>query len=367
MKRLIIFLLLCLIFSLPVSAENQNEFYEEQFRQSHLEDAAESLPKETKNTLENFGISADNPNFTKSITYSNLFSMINDFLKNGFKEPFSVFRRIAIICILFALFKTFSDIRTGVGQAVDLAFSASLCVVTVIPMIEKIGVCTNAIKAAGVFMLSFLPAFFGVVTASGKSATASGSSGLLLLAAEITVNFAAFYIVPFVTAYLALGVTSAVSPLIKSGVPDSVKKAVTVTVSCVFSLFVGVLSIQSTITSAADSVSVKTLKFMVGTFVPIAGSALSDAVGTVGGSMQLLRQGVGIYAVVALAAILLPVIFELLFWRLIFLLSDSLCELLEISAPRVVVKSLDSAISVIITLLLFIGALFIISLSIIMH
>ena len=69
------------------------------------------------------------------------------------------------------------------------------------------------------------------------------------------------------------------------------------------------------VNSSADTLTAKTARFIIGSSVPVAGGVLSEALGTVTASVTLLKSSVGIYGAAACAAILLPLITELLMWR----------------------------------------------------
>jgi stage III sporulation protein AE len=138
-------------------------------------------------------------------------------------------------------------------------------------------------------------------------------SALLLGACEIISFLASFVVLPLMGGYLALSISSAVSPLVnRQGVVESVKKLSMWIMSLLSTLFIGVLGIQTAVNSAKDSVSLRTAKFILGTSVPVAGGVLSEAVSTISTSMGLLRSSIGIYGIVALGFILLPIVVEII-------------------------------------------------------
>ena len=64
------------------------------------------------------------------------------------------------------------------------------------------------------------------------------------------------------------------------------KTIVTWSLGFLMSVFIGVISIQSIVSSAADGLTTKTTKYVVSNFVPIVGGAVSDAYATVLGSFR---------------------------------------------------------------------------------
>ena len=90
---------------------------------------------------------------------------------------------------------------------------------------------------------------------------------------------------------------------------------------CIRDRFTSLLALQSIISTAADGAGTKAAKFVVSSFVPVVGGALSDALTTVQGCIKLLKSGVGAFGLLAAAFIFLPVILQCCLW----ILSLNLC------------------------------------------
>ena len=83
------------------------------------------------------------------------------------------------------------------------------------------------------------------------------------------------------------------------------------------------------------------------------------------GSVGLLKSSVGMFAVVAIAAVVLPVVIEMLIWRLVLFGLETVSELLGTQMKTDILRAADSVLAVLIGVMLFVAALFIISLGII--
>ena len=92
---------------------------------------------------------------------------------------------------------------------------------------------------------------------------------------------------------------------------------------------------------------------------------LSEAVSTISASMGLLRSSIGIYGVVALGLMLLPVIIQLILWRCVLMLNISLGELFSLPKITGILRAVDSMLSVLFGVVLLVGGMFIISLSVV--
>ena len=127
-------------------------------------------------------------------------------------------------------------------------------------------------------------------------------------------------------------------------------------------VFLGLLSLGTAVNTAADSLGIKTAKYILGTCVPVIGAAVSGAVNTVAASLSLLKSSVGIYGVIALCVMLSPILAELLIWRLVLNVLSGVCTLFEGTQTARLFKAVDSMISFLVGAVFLVALAFIISL-----
>ena len=221
-------------------------------------------------------------------------------------------------------------------------------------------------KGLSVFMLGFIPVFAVIVAASGGAVTSASMSTLLLTAAQGVSYISSFAVLPLMGGYLAVSIGSSVSPLMqRSGIAETVKKLALWITAFISTVFAGILSIQTAVNSSADTLTAKTARFIIGSSVPVAGGVLSEALGTVLSSVTLLKSSIGIYGAVACAAILLPLITELLIWRAVLIITAGAAGLFSLPQISGLLKAVDSMMSVLLGIILTVGAVFIISLAVV--
>ncbi|HCC35604.1 MAG TPA: hypothetical protein DEQ02_08230 [Ruminococcaceae bacterium] len=129
-------------------------------------------------------------------------------------------------------------------------------------------------------------------------------------------------------------------------------------------VFVGLLGVQTAINSAADSTANKAAKFFVGAFVPVVGSSIGDALSSVQGCMSILKSSVGIYAVISVAVMLIPVVLEILLYKLCIFGCGAVADLFELKNISNLLKAVGSALSLILAVIICCLVLFIVSLAI---
>lgn len=365
-RMLILFLIFAALFTISVSAaesESPEEFYAEQYKNSGAEDLENSLPDSAKDYFSEHGIDPSDYNWVNSLSAESVFKHILTFITSGAKAPLNT-GAVIIAIILISAALTSAEIKSSAMTAAIYASAAASAAVIAVPVSSVINTSVNALRGIGVFMLSFIPVFAVIVAASGATVTAASMSALLLAAAETVSYISNFIVLPLMGGYLTLSLSSAVSPLIKkSGITETVKKLAFWIMAFISAVFVGILGIQTAVNSSADTLVSKTAKFIIGSSIPVAGGILSEAMNTVTASMGLLKSSIGIYGALACAVTLLPLVIELLIWRAVLLISSSVSEIFSLGGIAGLLRAIDSMLSVLIGIILLVGAMFVISLA----
>lgn len=358
-------LFLLMIFTLSVSVSAEEDFYTEQYKNSGAEDIADSLPDSTRRYFQENGIDPSDYNWVNSLSAEGVFGHIWGFIKSGAKAPLrSGGAIIAIILISAALAS--AELKSSASTAAVYAAAAASAAVIAIPVSSVINTAVNALKGTSVFMLSFIPVFAVIVAASGAAVTSASMSALLLAASQGVSYVSGFVVLPLMGGYLTLAVGNSVSPLLKkSGLTDIIKKIMIWITAFISTVFMGILSIQTAVNSSADTLVSKTAKFIIGSSIPVAGGVLSEALGTVTASMGILKSSVGIYGIIACVITLLPIIIEILIWRGILIISCAISDMFSLPQISGLLKSVDSVMSLLVGIVLLVGAMFVISLAVV--
>ena len=367
-KLLTVFFLAAFCFLLPVSAEsedNAEDFYAEQYKNSGAGGLSDSLPDTAEEYFQKYGIDPSDYNWVNSFSAKSVFGHIWGFIKDGAKSPLRAGAGITAIILIAAALKT-AEIKSSAAITAIYASAVASAAVIATPVYSVITASADALKGTSVFMLSFIPVFAVIVAASGAAATSASMSALLLGASQAVSYISNFVVLPLMGGYLALSISGAVSPIIKkSGIAEMIKKLAFWVMAFISTVFVGILGIQTAVNASADTLTAKTAKFIIGSSVPVAGGVLSEALGTVTASMGLLKSSVGIYGAAVCLFTFLPLITELLMWRAVLLITAGISELFSVTEISGLLKAVDSMMSVLVGIILLVGAMFIISLALV--
>jgi len=360
-------LLLFMLCFLTISAsaeENFNaELYQRQYESSGAAELSAALPNSTTKILDNMGIDISNPTELFNPKTENILSALRDFLTEGIKEPLQTALAVIGVLLIFASFDGIAVKATSGNMMIFVCFVSSL--IATKPVFAVMEVVKTAIQTLSGFMFSFVPVYTSVMLSSGNTAAAGGFSTLLLGASEVISYLISYFFVPVSGAVMCLGICGGVSPVVGiSRLSEWIKKTANWAMGIATTLFLGILSLQNTFATAADGIGIRTSKVMLSTAIPIMGPAIAESINTARGCLGLLRSGVGIYAVLAIVIIALPVIIQLVLWRISMWVTSGVAEMLGMKQVEGLLRSVDFCISVLLAAVCFTTLLFIISLTV---
>ena len=126
-------------------------------------------------------------------------------------------------------------------------------------------------------------------------------------------------LLPLLQMSTALGIADAVNPQLRlEKLAGGLRTAVTWILGTMMALFSALLSVRTFVASAADSLAAKSVRLLTAGMIPIVGSAVSDAYGTVQGSIRLLRNGTGAVGIIVIILLTVPPLLSLLLHRAVF-------------------------------------------------
>ena len=361
----VIMLMSTMVMGVSAAESDANELYSKQYSASGVEDLNNLLSKDIQEALEDFGIDPSDPQSFGNFNTKNVFATLWGILTENFKETFSAI--IAIIGVLF-IFSAVDGLMIDAGNAEISVFACFMAVIFLLkPVYLLVSGIEAAIKGVSSFMVAFVPVYAGVIASSGSLQLAGGYSALLLAAAEGIMQFLAFAFVPIASSTMSLGIMGSISPISAAlNFAEWIKKCAVWVMGIITTIFLSILSIQTTISAAADSVGIRTSKAVISGSIPIMGPAIAETLNTARGCLGLLRSGVGIYGVVVIVLLALPFLLKLLIWRLGMWLCLGVCEIFCLAKVSGLFRAVDFCLSILLGAVCFTLLLFVISITIIL-
>lgn len=175
-------------------------------------------------------------------------------------------------------------------------------------MQSMIGMGIETIEQLDVFAKALLPSLAAAVAASGGLLSAGVKQIATVFCINLLLSLIRNILLPLVYCYIATAAMNAILPHARlKKVAESLRKAVTWILTGSLALFTGYLTISGGITGSADALSTQLARSAIATAVPVVGGIISDATGTVLAGAGVLKNGIGIFGMLAILAIcLLP-------------------------------------------------------------
>ena len=197
--------------------------------------------------------------------------------------------------------------------------------------------------------------------------TATTYTAFLFMACQVVSQVVAGIFVPLMGVYLAFCVVGNLAPGVDvSAVAGAIKSAVSWALGLLLTLFVGLLSLQTMVASGSDTVASKAAKFLIGSFVPVVGGALSDAFVATQGYLRLLKATVGVFGILIALMTFLPVFLQTVLWYFTVNLAGAVSEMLGVKPVASILKSSSATLGILIAVILCFALLIVISTSLVM-
>ena len=159
-----------------------------------------------------------------------------------------------------------------------------------------------------------------------------------------------------------IGETTSISGFIK--IVKSITKWL---MAFVITLFTGINAIYGFSASSLDAVSAKTIKFAVGSLVPVVGGFLSDTLDTVTTSAGLIKNAVGVSGIVIMCGICVVPVIKLGVMQLLLKLCAAIAEPVTDKRISGMLWSISEAVTSVFGVVILTAVLFVINICIILR
>ena len=285
MKRKTVFVLLFVfiispLFSVPIKANIELDFI------------GENLPEEVRKML---GDEAEKSP-EKLITVGNAAEIIKEAAKEAFGSRSGI---IAILIVLLAAFYILETLNEAYPDSSVLKNLGILAVTVSAGVIfENMFASGTAVLTAceelSAFTAALYPVMLGSVACAGYTETAVRASVSVFSSVQFFSAAVTSVIIPFSYAYAAVGIGAGISGGIDlQKVSAKVRNFCIITLTFIFCIFTGVMSLQTVLAMSRDTLSKRAIKAAVGTFVPVFGGSLSEGLESVFASSVLMKNSIG--------------------------------------------------------------------------
>ena len=289
MRRLVIFLLLALLLALPARADGVQDELEEALGVTELEESAELSLTDLDPTAALQGILAGIPG--------------SGILEEAAKGAAGVL----LILLCCAGVDSLFSLTEAQLSALNLAGTAAVSLLLGFRQEGLMEQSFSAITRALDFGNVLLPVLTASAAAAGQAAAAGAKYAAAALFLNILLNGVQGLAGPVIRLYFAAAAVEAASgSKAVSGAADLLRWLAVTLLTCLLLAFTLYISLSGLAAGSADAAVVKSAKTAVSAAIPVVGGIAADAAGSILAAAAVIRNSLGVYAIVAILGLLLP-------------------------------------------------------------
>lgn len=310
--------------------EETNTIFENQKSSFGINSFIENAQKYTGEFFENMDIDSIFQNAIQgkvdnSSIYKRIWQLLVEEVQTGITSLISVL----VIVIIHSILKSISENLENDSLSKIIYYVQYIAIVTVImtnfsSIISMIQETANNLVG---FMNSLVPILISLMLYTGSITTSSVLEPIILFMINLIGNLINTILIPATLIIATLSIVSKIGDKVQI---DKLSKffnsGIVWVLGVILTIFVGVISLEGTLSSSVDGITAKTTKAIVSSSIPIVGKILGDAVDTVLGCGIILKNAIGFIGVIVILGICIMPILKLATLTLCYKLLAGLCE-----------------------------------------
>jgi len=317
-KKLIGFFLMILLIVVPITntyAIDNDDTIKQQQEEFGIQDFIKNAKQYTGEFFEEIDIGEVlNDAIEGQVDNSTLLKRIFNLLGSEVITSLKAIGSILAVIVIHSVLKSISENLENEGVSKLIYYVQYILIVTIImtnftQIIKMVqDTCVNLVA----FMNMLVPLLITLMMYTGSIATSGILEPIILFMINFVSNIVQDIIIPFVLIFTSLVIISKISDSVQvDKLAKFLKSGIVWFLGIVLTIFVGVVSLEGTMSSSVDGITAKTTKAIVSSAIPVVGKILGDAVDTVLGCGIVLKNAVGIVGVIIVIGICIMPILKL--------------------------------------------------------
>lgn len=285
MKKKIVFIVTMLIvlfcnkcYAEEENTEEINKIIEKQTDSLNISSFIEEAEKYKSDILEDMDIStilseAIKGNINSSTIGKKILNML-------FKESITGIATIASIIVIIIIHSILKNISDGLENQSTSQITYYVTYILIVTIVMKnfadiIVMIKSSIENLVGFMNCLLPILITLMLSTGSITSATMLQPMVLFIITLVGNIITKLVIPFALISIALSIIANISDKIQINKLSKFINSTTLWIlGIILTIFVGVTSLEGSITSGVDGLTVKTTKAAVSNFIPVVGKIL---------------------------------------------------------------------------------------------
>ena len=363
MKRLIKVILLALVGMLLLSCtalavESNIDEYNKEY---DVEKIYEYIDGETAQLLEEFGISEINARSIFSITPDKGLGALFNISTMAINKPI----KFLVVAIGVILLSSTASAFLPDNEIVGVVGSSALALCSATAVAELVSTAISVLQSLLFFTTGFAGIFSVIVSSTGSVNVGISYGALTVFINTILSGLLVDLSQPIVNALCSLGFLSCFDFYsYTERLSSLVKKVYVFLLSLAGTIFSGIVTLKGVVGGSIDSLGSRGAQFVIGQSLPIVGGAVSETYATLITSLSLIKNTVGVFGIITVIVIILPILLELFCWVFAFEVSLNIAQATGINKAVGLMSILKDALTLLISTIVILTAVFIVSVGV---
>ncbi len=377
MKKIMILIILIILIPNVVFAETEEETEEEIMETTqdkfNISEFINEAEKYTGDVLGDIDLNDMLNNAIKgNIDNKTIYQKILKLLGSEVNSSLKILISVLVIIVIHGILKSVTDNLENNDISKIIYFVQYILIVTLVManFTEIIKLVKDTASDLVGFINLLLPLLLTLMVYTGSIATSTILQPIILFTINFIGNIIQDMLIPIMLIIVVFAIISKISDRVQiEKISKFLKSSVVWFLGIVLTVFVGIVSLEGTLSSSVDGITAKTAKAAVSSVIPVVGKILGDVVDSVLGCGVILKNAVGIIGVIIIIGICILPIIKIGTLSIIYSLASAIVEPI---ADGKIVKLLDEmsgvfkillAILCTLSVLLIIGVTLVIKIS----
>ena len=310
MKKLIIIFFMLILIPNVTYAETEEEIMKSTEESMNISEFIQQAEKYTGDFLEDVDISqmlsqAIKGNVDNKTIYKKVLKVLGSEVSSSIKVLIS-------ILVIHGILKSITDNFENNNISQIIYFVQYILIVTLI--MSNFTEIIKLVKETSSDLVGFInvlaPLLLTLMVYTGGIATSTMLEPIILLVINFIGNIIESVLIPIMMIVVVFSIVSKISERVQlEKLSKFMKSGVIWFLGIVLTVFVGVVSLEGTLSSSVDGITAKTAKAAMSNIIPVVGKVIGDAVDSVLGCGVILKNAVGFVGVIIIIGIcIIPII-----------------------------------------------------------
>ncbi len=333
-------------------------------------DLLENLPEDAKELLpEGIEDSDTAEEVLRSVDSRYLWSLCTALVQKGLAGGLSLFASLLGVILIAGILQRLGELFLSDKSAI---FEYALILIASLQVYSSVytlfDMTQTVVEQINQYMTALIGALCGIFLLSGNSGVALVGSTWMGLLLTVTEKLCYSFFFPLMQISFGGTLVTSASPELNLRPILSYFRRICTTILVIFMTVITlILSFQTQLVAAADSLSMRGIKFAASNIIPMIGGLFSDTLRTIATSLSLVKSTAGMVGLLGLLTGLVIPLTTLFTARYSLSLANTVSEVLDAGKLKPLFEEADKLVSFLISVLLMFGVFYLILLGVLLR